>query len=858
MPLPLLQAAKWPPDDADLPDVPGSPYGGAGGGDEGDFKKGRFNPVLMVLAMLVVIGGGAAIIFGIHRDVEKMDPKEVKAEQNRIMLLPQAEQIAKWREWANRTDVPKLQEEAFAALAFVKDPQGLAAIIHGIEVGDHKIRGTGAQALFEYGSPLADSAKPALMKALAEADTSDKPQIAWALALLKEQAAFDAVMAEYRAGHLATVQRADGRPAFDPELLSQMVPIDRFAALSKDPSESVRQLVALILSRAADAKWLPQLKELVVDKSVEVGREAAVGLGRIANEEAMKPLLDALAKADKDSRQKFLEALRDGVGANGLVLALRSVSTASPTTEKFQTKQIFDMLTSIEDPRGADLLVKYIESNPKPHWKTEAAIRLAAAGDLRAVPTLAWRMGQDPLKLYTDADDPELRRDDNERVVSARMLSDLAVLYPDKRGEMRAHAYEPVLHWVTDKPQPHANGLRFLAASESTEALPKMRKWASPADKFPQPGQQEFPQTWATAQSALRYLGWMKDQPSWGLLEGQLTRRPKEIDATMESLLQGGLGVLGMTLRAIGVGASQGFAQWGDPKAFPALVKYIEDRQNNEQSRIEACASLSWVATDDQMNEVVKKVREMNKPDPKEAFIRGCYLETLVHRPVPDATAGLVDLLKGDLDLEVRHQAARAIAFGGMTPPIVAKVFEKMKDVSVRSDAMLALLIGGDSDTARRALAMYNDADPAAMEEVKVIYNQTFGYWSDRNYETGDVARWIENAEACAHVKVRDAYQDWPRLILSRAVQGIEFDNGPHSLTRVQLRVRLLRDARGADEKKRKGAILILKFLKEKGALMALKSESGPHAALARDAFFDVMNPKAVADSLPEAKTDKK
>ena len=35
-------------------------------------------------------------------------------------------------------------------------------------------------------------------------------------------------------------------------------------------------------------------------------------------------------------------------------------------------------------------------------------------------------------------------------------------------------------------------------------------------------------------------------------------------------------------------GASDGFAQWGDAKAYPELVKYIEDKENNEQSRIEA------------------------------------------------------------------------------------------------------------------------------------------------------------------------------------------------------------------------------------------------------------------------------
>ena len=122
-------------------------------------------------------------------------------------------------------------------------------------------------------------------------------------------------------------------------------------------------------------------------------------------------------------------------------------------------------------------------------------------------------------------------------------------------------------------------------------------------------------------------------------------------------------------------------------------------------------------------------------------------------------------------------------------------------------------------------------------------------------YENGDVARWIENANACARVRVRDALQDWPRLILSRALQGIEYDSGPHSMTRVQLRVRLLKDARGADEKKRTQAIEILKFMKEKGVLMALKGESGPHAPLAAKAFFEVMNPKIVSESLPDART---
>jgi HEAT repeat protein len=863
-PVPVLHAAKWPPDDDALP--PGPPGGiggggGYGGGDDGDFKKGATKPVAIAVGALLVVGAGAALFFGFRSDSNKVGAKEIADDKKAIALLTKEEQLPKWRAWAQRDDAGKMQEEAFAQLAWAKDTEGLKLIVKGLSSLDHRVRGTAATALLEYGTPAADSAKPELLKALKDADASDKPQICWALASLKESSAFDDVLGEYRLGHLAKVQKLDANPAFDPEVLAGMVSIDKLASLSKDPSESVRQLVATVLSRTGDAKWQPQLTELVVDKSVDVAREAAVGLGKIANDTSMGPLLAALKNADKDSRPKFLEALRDGVGTKGLVLALKSVQKNEVTVkgeadrEKFQTKQLFDMIRELEDPRGGDSLAEYLKTDPKPHWKTEAALRMAEIGDLRAVPALAWRMKQDPLKIYDKEKDPEYRLDDNERVVASRMLADLAVLYPEKREEIRKEAYESVMFWLTDKPQPHANGLRFIAAADAREAIPQMTKWADPSTPLPKEGQQQMPETWATAQSALRYAGWMK--ADWNLLEKQFTRRPKDTDVTMEGLQQGGLAVLGMTLRALGVGASHGMAQWGDPKAFPILVKFIEEKQNNEQARIEACFSLGWAATDDQMKEVVGKVKTFSANDPKTSVIRACYLESLIRKPVPSATAGLMDLMRADVDLEVRHQAARAIGFGGLTPTLTSQLFEKLKDPNVRSDAMLAIMLGAESDTVKRALATYNDADPAAMEELKVTYNQTFGYWSDRNYETGDVARWIGNANACARVKVNDALQDWPRLILSRALQGIDYDSGPHSLTRVQLRVRLMKDARGADEKRRTDAIEILKFMKEKGVLMALKGETGPHAELARKAFFEVMNPKIVTDSLPDARDPK-
>jgi HEAT repeat protein len=827
--------------------------------EDGNFKRGAFKPIAIIVGILLVGGAGAFALLGVHSATETLTKDEVNKEVRQIQLLPKADQLPRWRKWADVENEPRLEQEAFVHLAWAKDKASIPAMIKGLANPDHAVRGTAAMALVDFGSPDADNAKPVLLKALQEADESDKPQICWALVALKESSAFDAVLAEYKLGHLASVQRLDGFPAFDTNKLAGLVTLDKIASLAGDQSESVRQLVATTLSNDADPKWTDTLITLVQDPSVEVAREAAVGLGKIASEKAMQPLVTALSKADKDSREKFLQALRDGVGANGLVLAIKTVSHEKPDTEKFQTKQIFDMLKDLEDPRGGDALYAYIQTNPKPHWKNEAAMRLAEIGDVRAAEALGWRMEQDPLKLYNDVDWPELRRDDNERVYAARMLADLAILHPEQRAYLLKVAEPGVLSWVDpeNKPQPHANGMRFLAVVGSQKALPMLIKWADPKDKLPAEGAQPpFPETWATAQSALRYLGWTRAPRAWGILEKQLHRRNPKLDVSWDSLMQGGLTILGMTLRAIGVGAAEGFAQWGDPRAYDDMLKYIEDPKENEQSRMETCSSLSWVATDDEMKSIVAKVHGITGTDPKSNLLRQCYLETLVHKPVSDATAGLNDLLvPANSDIEVRHQVARAIGMGGITVSMVPQIFGKLTDPALKSDVELALILGADADTASRALATYNDPEVPgeAIEELKDIYNKTFGYWSDKNYENGDIARWVENAQALAHVKVHDQLQDWPRIILGRnLVESIEIDNGPHSMTRVQLRSRLLTDAKSSNEVKRNEAIALLKFTREKGVLMALRNEPSPLGDMARQAFFELMNPKANGEAIPE------
>jgi HEAT repeat protein len=855
-PPPSILFAKWPPDDGDLPAGPPAPTGGGGSADDGNFKRGSVGAGAVVVALLLAVGLGVFLYMGAKSEGDRLTVEQISKEKKNIFVLPKKDQVPLWRKWAATPSEPMLQQEALIQLAWNDDPEGIPLAIKALGQADHRINGVSAQVLAYYGTPRADGGKPALLEALKHADDSDKPQIVWALVTLKEQSAFATAMEQYRGGFLSKVERLGGGSSFDTDQLSGLVSIDELAKLADDKSSSVRQLVATVLSRNAETRWTSTLVKLVKDPDPEVGREAANGLGRIADESARGPLLEALRSADKESRQKFLEALRDGIGGEGLVLALDSVKSEPEETQWFQTKQIFEMLRELGDPRAGNALVKWIETKSPPmHWVGEAGTRLAEIGDPRGAKYIGQRMKADPTKLYQPAkfweadEGGHLSRTDLPRVVGTRMLADLAVMRPDARAELKASAETEVIAWLKDKPQPHANGLRFLAAIQSDKALNDMRDWAFPKKELPKEGAQPpFPAEYETAQSALRYIGWMKDDASFTKLVDQFKRKKdKKLDITQEGLEGAGVAMLGMALRAVAYGASQGLAQWGDPRAVKPMMELIEDETWHEEARLAACESLAWCADDKVMLEVAKKAKEYaSKKDKKKQVIGACYASTLAIRPVPSAAPALVELLTPEIDLVVRMAIARALGVGGFDAATETKLFEKLKDVEIRNAAALALVMGGSTDTAARTIAMFGDFGKDALDDLKDHYFRAFGYWSDEDFKKGNIYRWVANAIAITHVKVNDSAQDWSRQRLQAQFDNLRFDNGPHSETRVVLRYRLFNAAKTGDLAAKKGAVEVLQFMKEKGTLMALRHEKGETGDLAKKAFHDLMNPKAV------------
>jgi len=856
-PPPLVHAARFPPDD-DLPGMPspGVPAGGGYGGGDGDFKKGRFNPAVIAVGIVAVLGFVAFLAFGMKKDAERLTVEQAEAIKKGIFIKPKAEQISEWRKYAASEASDELRAESLKQLAWAKDPEGVRLAALALTSPSEPVQGMAAQALAEYGRPMGEPARDALLAALKTAGPGAKPQIAWALVVLGETRAFDDVMVLYRAGHLSKVQRLGGGVAFDPNKIVALISLDKLASMASDESAAVRQLVATVLSDKAEPKWTDVLIKLVQDKDAEVARQAAPGLGKIGEKRAREPLIAALKTTDKESRTKYLEALRDGIGTEGLVLALSAAPEGDEKGAWYFKKQIMDMIHDISDPTkglndpsGADALYNYIETNPHIHFQTRSAIALAAVGDVRAVPTLAKRLRMDPLKIYSDQTDWEmgLKRDDNERVIAARMIADLAVLHPDKRSLIAEQSEDAVMFWIHEMPSPHANGLRALAAMESTKDLEQLRKWANPNSPLPKEGQQPpMPEEWVIAQSAMRYVGWMKDERSYSVLEKALTARPKELDVTMDGLMVGGVAILGMTLRALGVGAADGLSQWRNHKAFKPLMAYIEDPKNNEQSRMSACAALAWVAEKEDFLEIAKKIQQYSGHDKPDQVRRACLLEALIQRPVPGTAPALMSLMTPESMLETRHQVARAIAKGGFDQAVEAQLFALMKNEALMDDAALALILGGSPETAARAVAQYADKPKAALDLLGELWYKSFGYWSTEDLESGLLFKYVDNAEAISRVTIRSTPQEWARVLLMKQFDNLVFDNGPHSFTRTVLRYRLWQMAKGQDEQKRAGAIRTLKFMKEQGVLLALRNEQGPAGQLARDAYFELMNPKVV------------
>ena len=83
--------------------------------DDGNFKRGAFKPIAIIVGLLLVAGAGVFVFLSAHTEAQSMTKEQVNKEIADIQLLPKAEQLPRWRKWADAESDPRLQQEAFTS-----------------------------------------------------------------------------------------------------------------------------------------------------------------------------------------------------------------------------------------------------------------------------------------------------------------------------------------------------------------------------------------------------------------------------------------------------------------------------------------------------------------------------------------------------------------------------------------------------------------------------------------------------------------------------------------------------------------------------------------------------------------------
>jgi len=446
-------------------------------------------------------------------------------------------------------------------------------------------------------------------------------------------------------------------------------------------------------------------------------------------------------------------------------------------------------LRKLADPRSADAIAQLLERTLPPKTRSLATQALYELRDMRAVPHL--------VAMFTSADPMD-------GIIAARGLSDLALISPEQRADLRAAAEDAVLAWLAKQPYPHANGMKFLALVQSPRGIAKLRAWADPPDPLPKKGvHSPFPQAFAIAQSALRWLGATRDEKAQGILVKQLNRRPTNADVTADAMEKGGTALLGLSVRALTLGAIDGMAEAGDSKSVPALLAFVQEPKNNEQSRLEACVAIGALASETQIREIAAKLKDPGV-DAEKIRVTTCLVVAVDRRADDVAAAKLLPLIAKNVTTITRFAAANAMGSAPLDKATVAALRPLLDDAELRTPAAIALVLGGGVDEARAACAKLDAVNHGELAQ------QVHGHLDvlvERWVRDHALSRMVYGVRACGVDVVTKAMTD--------AMGGISYDIGAGTLSRIVGRW-LVNDGRLVEDRR-----VVLEALGERGLLDA-------------------------------------
>jgi HEAT repeat protein len=753
----------------------------AGMSDEEALRKigSRTTPTGRIVTILMVVGAVALGYFYMQSSKKfesRMDGlKEAGTLQGDAML-------AKLRDVLSGTTYDDVKVRAIRNLGHFKDKQAVPLLIEQLKTPG-VVRAQAASALAAIGSPDAEAAKPALLAALPTADVKDRSQVVWALAVLKEQGAADAILQEFVRG---IWQKQDD---FDPKIITEAIGIQRLSSpeLTAHADKPVRALVAMALSEAASPAVVPALVRMLKrpDEDPEVIRAAVAGIGRAGDPSAAADLF-ALMTSRADMRQSVLDALGRSTAAPQLATLLGQAKDA--TTKR----DLVRLLRKTFDPRSANAFAALI-ADADEDVRVESAQGLAELGDARAVPPLL-----------------ELAKNDNDDSANDALDALRQLGSPE--------AAEGLMPLLAQFPQRKAALMRALGTSHAMAAGPAIQKELKGDD----------------VGAAAKSLAQIPYDKAYGTLVGML-KRDKKVDFSRPSV------VSEMAYRNR-FEAIQALAYFGkpDPKAIKEMVTIIEDPQDDGRLGMAAGSAMGQIADPATQEMMLAKVA-----DPKlEERVRTAYVNGLWRKPNPTLAPKLIALFSGNTPGGVKLAAALAIGYSG-SPATDDAILKLLEDANLRRYAAIAAVLGGNEATARKLLDVLpedRDAEEILRGAVNSNEDDNFNLLLEPMFASGQIYRRLRVAQILkeGNPLTNVSYSYAFMQISTRLVAGWD---GPSGVSARWIRGELYKQLTTGSPEQRRLVAATFVGMNMRGLLLAARDAGIKEA---REALLNMDRPKSM------------
>lgn len=768
-----LRADAYPDDLGDLT---------AGMSDEQAIQKigQRTTATGRVVAVLVIAGAAALVWFYMKRSEayeSRMDGVIAAGK------LKGGEMLTALRGELGKTEYDDVKERVIMNLGHFKDKDAVPAITQELDRGGI-VRRAAALALASIGSPAADAAKPKLLQVLPVTDEKDRPQVVWALAVLKESSAADVIIREFTTGML------QAQPGFDAKIIVDALGIPKLSTpeLTGHPERSVRTLVATALSEAASPAVVAPLVRMIQNpkEDAEVVRACVQGLGRSGDPASAQPLFQ-LMQDRAEMRQSVIDALAKSTAAPQLAALLAQATNV-------ETKRdLVRLVRRTYDPRSADALAALV-GDADEDTKSEAAHGLADLGDARAVePLLALARSPDE-ETGTDAIDA-LRR-------------------------LRNPAAAPgLLTLVDEQPFRKAAIMRALGATGAASACPMLVKELSGDD----------------IGAAAKAIGEVPCDKDYGTLAALLPRsKYKDVDFTKPSVPSE------MAYRNR-LEALMGLQYFGriEGKLVDQLVEIIEDTEDDFRLQTAAGITLGKLADAETYALVLKKIADPNLPE----ATRANYVQGLWQRPNAEVSTQLMPLMQASTPPAIRRAAALAIGYAGNAANDEG-LRAQLDDAAIRRDTVLAAVLGGNEAAAEKLLQVLpKDRDAEDILRMTVGSNESddFNMLSAAMFESGQIYRRLRVADILKTGTEDVSYgYVWGQL-MTRLRTGWD---GPGGVTDRFIRDTLYKELTTGDPARRSLVADALASMNLRGLLLAARDAGVTEA---RQVLLELDRPRAPA-----------